>query len=269
MKVSVIVPCYNEGKFLQESIESVIGSTYSDWECIIIDDGSTDNTKQISVSFCKVDERIRYIYQNNSGVCSARNNAIAQSNGKYILCLDSDDKISSNYIEQCVEELDKDDSLSLVTCNYKLFGRKNKDVILESYSIEKLMGHNLFINCSMFRRCDFDRVGGFNQNMKGGLEDWDLWLSILGNGGKVKYLNEVHFYYRIKHRKKSRNRSVALINYDKLRYQIWENHKDLFSKYYYDPKHSPEYIQVAYSPEYRLGKFLLQPFRFIKNILDI
>jgi len=115
----------------------------------------------------------------------------------------------------------------------------------------------------MFRKRDFDKVGGFNTNMKCGLEDWDFWLSILSNGGRVKYLDGFHFFYRIKNKKESRNLSVALENYDMLRKQIWENHKDLYSTVYSSPLHSLEYIQIYYSKEYNLGRILLKPFRWI------
>ena len=267
MKVSIIVSCYNQGCYLIEALDSVLAQTFEDWECIIIDDGSIDNTSLVAQKYLNKDKRFRYIYQENQGVCVARNHAIYSSKGEYILCLDSDDKISSTYIELSVMELDKDKEVALVVCNYQYFGKSQKKVFLESYSIEKLMGHNLFINCSMFRRIDFDRVGGFNLNMKLGLEDWDFWLSILENGEKVKYLDGIHFFYRLKAKEQSRNQSVALKNYDFLRKQIWINHCKLYSSVYSSPRYSLEYIQVANSKEYILGKFVLSLIRRILSII--
>lgn len=263
--VSIIVACYNQGKYISETLDSVIQQTYTDFECIVINDGSNDNTEEIVQAYKINDKRIKYIYQENQGVCVARNRAINEADGEYILCLDADDKISNNYLKLCVNELDNDNSLTLVTCNYQYFGNSNKVVYVEDYSIEKLMGHNLFINCSMFRRKDFDAVNGFNLNMKDGLEDWDFWLSILKTNGKVKCLNGVHFFYRIK--KKSRNNTTALTKYSLLRKQIWENHIELYSKVYMSPTNTLEYIQLYNSKEYKLGCLLLKPLRWIKQLL--
>lgn len=97
MRFSIIIPTYNRALFLPKAIDSVLAQTYTDWELIIVDDGSTDNTKDV-VSKYK-DDRIRYFYQQNAERCTARNNGIKQSSGKYICFLDSDDSYRSNYLE--------------------------------------------------------------------------------------------------------------------------------------------------------------------------
>ena len=266
MKVSIIIACYNQEAYLSETLDSVLKQTYSNWECIIIDDGSTDNSAKIAKEYSYKYSNIKYLYQENQGVCIARNNAIKQSIGKYILCLDADDKISPQYISLCVNELDQDQNVSLVTCNYQYFGKLNKKIYLKPYSIERLMGCNLFINCSMFRRTDYDKSNGFNNNMHLGYEDWDFWLSILKNGGKVVYLDGIHFFYRIKTKNESRNLSTAAKNQDILRKQIWMNHLDLYSNVYSSPLYSMEYILLKESKEYKLGRMLLKPLRwFLKR----
>lgn len=273
MNVSIIVACYNQGKYLAETLDTVLDQEYKNWECIIINDGSSDNTEYVAKSYTKKDDRFKYIYQDNQGVCVARNSAIAESSGKYILCLDADDKISKEYIKLSVKELEQDPSLTIVTCNYKFFEKSNKVVYVETYSIDKLMGHNLFVNCSMFRRLDFDRVNGFNLNMKKGLEDWDFWLSILKNGGRAKCLDGIHFFYRIKY-SKSRNNSINSSLEETLRKQMWLNHKDLYCTVYSSPKESIEYIEIVSSKEYRIGNLickiislLIKPFLDVKNMM--
>ena len=269
-KVSIVVCCYNQGKYLSEAIESILLQTYKEWECIIINDGSSDDTEKISLVYENRDRRIHYIYQDNQGVCKARNNAIDAAQGEYILCLDADDKISNNYLELAVKELDDDLDVTVVACDYQYFGRDFRIKKLEPYSIEKLMGHNLFVNCSMFRKSDFIRVNGFNENMVAGLEDWDFWLSVLEDGGKVKYLNGVHFYYRIKPMKYSRNYSTKKReNFIKLREQMWRNHKELYSNVYSTPYYSEEYRQIANSIEYKIGKKVFAIFSFLISILKI
>lgn len=265
-KVSIIIPCYNQERYISDCLKSVSSQIYKNWECIIIDDGSTDESALIINKYLISDNRFKYLHQENQGVCAARNKAINYSTGEYILCLDADDKISPQYISLCVNELEKDKKVTLVTCNYQYFDKMHSKVYLEPYSIERLMGHNLFINCSMFRRNDFDRVNGFNENMKLGLEDWDFWLSILKHGGKVKYLKGIHFFYRIKSKKESRNISLAHKHHETLKKQIWLNHKDLYSTTYTSATYSSEYQSVVNSKEYKIGKIILYPFRLILNI---
>jgi len=266
--ISVITPCFNDGRYLLECIESVCRSDYNNIEHIIIDDGSTDKYT------CKIldslnTQNLRLIRTQNQGVCKARNEAILASSGKYILPLDADDLISKKYISLGVRELEEDPSITLVVpTNYKYFGRRNKIINIESYSFDKLLGHNFFPNSSMFRRLDFDKVGGYNENMKEGLEDWELWINLLKHGGKVKYIDGIHYYYRLKRKSYSRNASIDDKMHCSLRKQIYENHKELFSEYFFNPLYSFEYQGVINSREYRLGRFLLLPVRKILNILE-
>lgn len=258
--VSIIVPSHNQGKYLTQTIESVIAQTYNNWECIIINDGSSDNTENVARYFLQRDSRIKYIYQTNQGICQTRNNAIKQSMGEYVLCLDGDDWISNNFLEEMVEVLSQDKNVKVVTSTVKLFGKRNKILNLPEYSLEALMGRNLFVMTSMFRRKDFDSSGGFNKNMELGLEDWDFWLSILEKGGKVVKTERAIFYYRIK--KRSRNKNISSLTYELLRQNIYVNHKELFSSHFFNPKDSFEYKMIADSLEYKVGTFFLKPLRF-------
>lgn len=267
MKVSIIVACYNQGMYLPETLDCIIKQGYNDWECIIINDGSNDNTETIAKQYEANDKRFKYMYQDNQGVCIARNNAIKASNGKYIICLDADDLISKEYLQKSVDVLDNNPDVKLVTCNFKYFGLKNKVVFVEEYSLEKLLGHNLYINCSMFRRQDYNIAGGFNLNMNKGYEDWDFWISLLQDGGNVYILDGIHFYYRIKKRSRNTLTRDKDINY-LLRKQIWLNHKEVYSKVYPSPIYSNEYIAIEQSYEYKLGVLLLSPIRKVVSFLN-
>ena len=96
---SIIVPCYNAEKYIHKLIDSVIAQSISDWELILIDDGSKDNTAGICREAAKNDSRIRYIYQDNAGVSNARNHGLKEARGMYITCIDSDDWIEPNFLE--------------------------------------------------------------------------------------------------------------------------------------------------------------------------
>ena len=95
-KVSVIVPCYNQAQFLDEALMSVLNQSYANWECLIINDGSPDNTEDVALRWCNKDERFVYLKKENGGLCAARNMGIEKATGEFILPLDADDKIAEN-----------------------------------------------------------------------------------------------------------------------------------------------------------------------------
>lgn len=103
MTISIIVPCYNQGRYLDEAMTSLLAQTFKNWECIIINDGSTDNTEEVAQQWSSKDNRIKYMSQENAGVSAARNAAIRASAGEFILPLDADDKISNDYYRACIE----------------------------------------------------------------------------------------------------------------------------------------------------------------------
>ena len=261
-KVSIIIPCYNAAKYLTETINSVKQQTFTNWECILINDGSSDNSDIIALESIKDDKRFKYIFQENTGVCIARNNAIRATVGEYILCLDADDLISENFLEETVKLLDSNPNLSIATSWVKFFGRSSGILNVVSYDLATVLAENQLVITSLFRRTDFDKVGGFNSNMKEGFEDWDFWISILKNGGTVQCASEATFFYRLLN--VSRNSGISYDKEKKLRSQMWKNHQELFSEYFVDPLACFEYKRVANSIEYKVGNILLWPIRKIK-----
>lgn len=261
LTVSIIIPCYNNEKYIEETLDSVFLQNITSWECIIINDGSSDRSEELILNKIGQDERFKYIHQNNTGVCVARNNAIKYSSGEYLLCLDADDLISENFLEETIKLMNSSPEITVVTSTVKFFGRSKGILNVISYDMETLVAANQIVVTSLFRRVDFDRVGGFNENMKIGFEDWDFWISVLKDGGRVECAAMAVFHYRIL--KKSRNSETANVNMPKLRFQMWKNHKELFSKYYIAPTSYSEYQSVILSAEYRLGKMLLDPIRKI------
>ena len=196
--VSIIIPCYNQGKFLSEALDSVLNQSYLQWECIIMDDGSCDNSKDIALEYVNRDNRFVYHYQENQGLATTRNNAILYSHGIFILPLDADDKIHRDYVRDAVEILNREHNVKIVYCDAELFGAKKGKWILPSYDILTMLRANCIFCTALFRRCDYDNTVGYNPNMKFGWEDWDFWLSLLELGGDVYKINETYFYYRVK-----------------------------------------------------------------------
>jgi len=124
--VSVIVPCYNQGIYLDEAIQSVLGQTYQDFEIIIVDDGSDDGLTGLTNDLLRDyrRKRTRVIRTENRGVVSARNTVISHARGKYILPLDADDRIGSEYLEKAVKILDDNPDTGIVYCEVEFFGER-------------------------------------------------------------------------------------------------------------------------------------------------
>lgn len=122
--VSIIVPMYNSEKYIHRCLKSIQEQTYEQWECLCIDDGSEDNTKEKVQKFVNNDKRFFYIYQDNAGPSIARNRGIEESKGKYIAFVDSDDFVSIDYLERLVLGIEKSKS-DICCCGYEYRGKEN------------------------------------------------------------------------------------------------------------------------------------------------
>ena len=197
-KISIIVPCFNQAKYLDESLQSVLNQSFTDWECIIVNDGSTDTTEVVSNEWIKKDSRFKYVFQNNGGLSSARNLGIKKAESEFILPLDADDKIGENYLELAYQVFQEHKDLKVVYCEAKKFGDSDEFWKLPEFSLYNLSRKNMIFCSALFRKKDWELVGGFDVNMIHGWEDWEFWISMLKNGGLVKKIESVQFYYRVK-----------------------------------------------------------------------
>ncbi len=254
-KVSVVITCYNYSEYVIEALESVLCQTLKDFECIIVDDGSTDDSKAIICDWIKKDLRFSYHYQDNAGVSSARNKAITLSNSKYILPLDADDKISPNYLEDCFQVINFNSKVKLVYGKSYILNNPKKSWNLGIYEFDDLLYKNM-IHCSaVFKREDWEEIGGFDNNLKKGLEDWEFWINLLKNGGDVIEIDSCQFYYRIK--ESSLNQSVI------------KNDYGYDSRLYIFNKHIEKYIKTnaydMYFENYNLKRKLENPLVFLST----
>lgn len=266
--ISIIVPCYNQAQYLPETLQSVLEQDYRHWECIIVNDGSPDNTEEVALEWCSKDERFKYFKKENGGLSDARNYGIKHSVGKYILPLDSDDKISKDYTLEAINILEKDSSVKLVFCRAKLFGVHNEEWDLLPYSYDNMLFVRNCIYCSaIYKRSDYDLTIGYNVNMIYGWEDYDFWLSLLCREDKVVKLDKFHFFYRTKDVSMR-----TLINEEKesfLRLQIFKNHMDIYLEYINPIEMYSElkrYKLIERSTQYRIGKIVIAPFRYIHKL---
>lgn len=226
--VSIIIPCFNQGAYLEECIMSVENQTYKDIEIIVVNDGSTEElTLKVLNNLQKRKPYIKIINIQNSGVSKARNIGINQSKGKYILPLDGDDKIHSHYIEKAVSAIEENKG-DIIYCIGRIFDARNSLFVLPDYSYKMMLKRNVVFCTALFKREDYDLIGGYNENMVYGLEDWDFWLSMVEENKVFYRINEVLFYYRIKQYSRNTevfsNKEKRILTYRR----IVENHPRLY-----------------------------------------
>jgi O-antigen biosynthesis protein len=192
---SVVIPYYNRGNTIEETIDSLQHQTITNFEIIIVNDGSND-----VASIQKLDEiKVRYpgvmvVSQKNSGVAVARNNGIELSRGKYILCLDSDDALTPTCIEKMLLVLETSPSISIATTDMYMFGIEKGVYKQADYDPRDLITNNMVITAAMFRRSAWESSGGYTSDI--GYEDWEFWIKLAENGHWAKRIPEALFKYR-------------------------------------------------------------------------
>lgn len=230
-KISVIIPCYNNGLYIKETLDSVLKQSFQDFEIIIVNDGSSDSytnelLKDLNYPKTKV------IHTKNRGVSSARNTAIQSSSGEYILPLDSDDLIHESYLEKANTILDENKDIAIVYCEAEFFGDKSGKWELPPYSLREMLFRNMIFCTGLYRRADYDKTSGYDESMPL-MEDQDFWLSIIELENKeVHCIPEVLFFYRI-----HKNGTIQSIlknkqqSYYKNYKKLFSNHKEFYSNH--------------------------------------
>jgi len=233
-EVSIIIPCYNQAHYLPEAVGSVVNQTLTHWECIIVNDGSGDNTPRIANSLIMQysEKQIRLINQENKGLAEARNTGIKASKGKYILPLDADDLIHPEMLQKTVSLLKTHPEIAIAYTDVKHFGSANRIVCAGEYDFKRLCFQNHLNYCSLYRREAWESAGGYNPNMVWGYEDWDFWISCGEKGYYGKRFSEPLFMYRVK---ETSMYTKALEHHSELMARIILNHPSL-----YDQKHALE-----------------------------
>ena len=255
--VSIVIPCYNQGQYIHDALQSVLQSTYKNIEIIIVDDGSTDRlTKKIIQTF-KHQQTV--IKQKNLGLATARNNGIKSSHGKYFLPLDADDYIDTTYIEKAISILESNSQIGFVYSNVLFFGDVNYMWETNQISLRTMRLFNSVTSSAVIRREAYNQTIGYNINMIYGYEDWDFYLSLLEIGWKAYFIREPLFFYR-KHGKTMHQ--TALQHHTYLYSQIKRNHHKIFSQPSF-------YISVVVYKFYTLlKKFIPYKFRmFMKRTI--
>ena len=171
--VSIIIPVYNAEKYITETIQSVLASTYTDIEVVCMDDGSTDHSLDLLRQMATTDKRIVVLHQTNAGVCRARNAAIEASRGEYILPVDADDILLPQFIADAVEVLRTHPEVKVVAPQAEFFGDREGTWNLPPFSMKKEAHKNILACCALYRRSDYEQTGGGYCAEIIAREDWD------------------------------------------------------------------------------------------------
>ncbi|WP_210519764.1 glycosyltransferase family 2 protein [Hymenobacter terricola] len=202
--VSIIIPCYNYGWLLAETLDSVLAQTYAEWECFVVDDGSVDNTRAVAEFYQSRDARFRYLYQANAGMSAARNMALCLAQGEFIQFLDADDLLAPHKLAVQVAYLRKHPAVDVVYGDVRYFRHDAPAVLSRSFDmqdvpqlhhlegsglpvIESFVRQNEIVtNAPLLRARLIELAGPFTEGLRS-MEDWEFWLRCAMQGARFKY----------------------------------------------------------------------------------
>lgn len=227
--VSIVIPYFNAGEFIEETLASVSDQSYRSYEIIIVDDGSSDSQSKAKVEQLQI-ANTKIIRQANQGPSAARNLAISLSSGRLILPLDADDLLHPDYLSHCVPALLENVEVGIVTTEVRRFGNRSKPFDLPDPTEENMIFGNTLVITSLFRKSHWQQFGGFKNEMIYGLEDYEFWINFLEAGLKIKRIPIELFYYR--HHKSSFLQSITRQDdkHDAMMELIFELHPAFFSR---------------------------------------
>lgn len=192
-RVSIVIPCFDDGLHLSQSVRSALDQTYDDVEVLVVDDGSSDAATLRELR--SLPPGVQVLRQSNAGVSTARNTAIAAASGDYILPLDADDLLDVGYAAAAAGILDRKPEVGVVGCATRLFGTEDTVVRPPApHPVDWLLANRLPVS-SVFRRADWVDCGGFDEDLVWG-EDWHFWVKIIARGRQVAVLPNVGLHYR-------------------------------------------------------------------------
>jgi GT2 family glycosyltransferase len=262
--VTAVIPCFNHGQFVERAVDSVLGQTYGDVRIIVVDDGSTDS-HTIKVLQALDRPRTVVLRKQNDHVAAARNSGIRMTSSRYILTLDADDYFEPQFLQMAVAVLDEEDTVGVVTCCVRSSGCRTDTYNPKGGGTSDFLMRNCSRASALFRRQCWERVGGYNETMKKGYEDWDFWISITAHGWSVHCLPGVLLNYRC-------GSQSMVTGADALRpelvRQLVRNHLELYRDHVADVVYAKEcHIQslerrldeLRGSTAYRIGRCFTEP----------
>jgi len=277
--ISVIITCYNLGRYLPECIESVLNQTYKNFEIILIDDGSTDMETILYLDQLKADY-IDIHRQTNRGVSVARNYGASFAKGDFLLFLDGDDKIGPEYFSLAISACENDLSLNYIYCDMQEFENGTNYRSLAQLKIETTLLHAGTHVSAIIKRELWERSGGFNPDFLHGWEDWDFLIRLLQIGLRAYKIPKGLLLYRI--RNESRDQTGNKFYNTELEQLLFKSNISAYINVFPCPitllrEHKAQQSEIEdlrrhagniYNTfSYRLGAFLLSPVKWLAKII--
>lgn len=229
--VSYIIPCYNQGMYLPDTLKSIEEEGCQEYEILIIDDGSSDQTTVDYLKNLTSSDKLQILQQENSGPSVARNSGIEKARGKYLIFLDSDDLIQKEFVKKAVEKLESNEEIACVYGDLEYFGEKSGFRKQSPINTIQMCMFNTLAVCTVIRRDIVISAGGFDTRLsREGLEDWELWLRLISIGCEFRYLPVPSFKIRVT--SVSRTHTSANPNLNNLKAYIQSKHIHFIMKQY-------------------------------------
>lgn len=195
--VSVIVPVYRHEQYLAQCLESIARQTFLNWECIIINDGSSEPDCITTIAHRVLNQKATILHQEHQGVCGARNRGIEYSQGDYFVCLDADDYLHPEFLARTVPVLATGDA-NIVFVWAQRIGMRHDQIQPTQFHLFWLLQRNLITITTLCKKSVWQSIGGFDLQMDTGYEDWEFWIRAALAGYRFHGIPAPLVYYRIK-----------------------------------------------------------------------
>lgn len=270
--VSVVIPCYNHGKYIHGAVDSILKQTYQNFEIIIVDDGSTDK-KTVSILKNIHQPNTRVYRKENGGPASARNYGIRKSSGEFILTLDADDKFHPSFVEKGVNILHNSPGTGMVTSYIKrVYKSRIEKAELQGGDVRSFLIKHEACASLLYRYECWEDANGYDENIPG-YEDWDFAIGVTKNGWKVYSIPEYLYFYRKVENSQYEvdlQKSPAIIKY------ITEKHASVFRDHITEILYAKECQIREYSDSIdkykksyaqKIGNAVIKPMRVMRSLL--
>lgn len=275
-KVSVVIPCYNDKDYINETVQAVLDQTFQDFDIVIVDDGSNQETKNVLATI--KNEKVTIINQENKGLSAARNTGFKVAKGVYVLAIDSDDTLDVSFLEKAVVILDKNEKIGAVSSHCTIFVGNHKIIDYhkpKGGGVSNFLFDNNSVSFALIRKASWEIVGGYDEKMINGFEDWEFWIAMTKTGFEVFMIPEFLFHYRQKDKSMSKD-SKMNFRESNLNY-IYKKHQDLYGSHFEQvvdfltelaQRNKRNEIKYRNSLEFKIGKVVLFPFKGLKRIFN-
>jgi len=227
---SIVLAAYNQGKYLEETMKSIIAQKYDRWEVVLVNDGSTDDTwaKAVKVVQRHAHQRVRVISKANGGLADARNVGLRYAKGNWLCMLDSDDLLGKDYLQRAADFVQEDDSVDIVPgCMHNFDAVSSEWCFPEGFSIMGIAHWNKFHASVLMSRRLMQSIGGYDPGIPWGLEDWNYWLSTVPHNPVVRFIPETTFFYR-HHAGTSMRKKMFSMYLEQTKAMVRTNHAELY-----------------------------------------